>query len=101
VALVAEGVAWAQQYAAPQTEHPNMTRLKMKNPESYDRKAIMAFNQWWESVTLFLTFYPETGDQQKIAWVGTLLQDTAMVWHLNRYRELQGNDTWVNDSVVL
>jgi len=83
--LVAEGVARAQQYAVPQTQRPNMARLKMKNPESFDGKVTMAFNQWWESVTLFLTFYAETMDQQKIALVGTLLQDTAMVWHLNRY----------------
>ena len=45
---------------------------------------------------MFLGFYPETSSQQKIALVGTILADTALVWHLNRYRELQGNDTWVN-----
>jgi len=45
---------------------------------------------------MFLGFYPETGDQQKIAWVGTILSDTALVWHLQRFRELKGNDTWVN-----
>jgi len=45
---------------------------------------------------MFLGFYPETGDQQKIAWVGTILSDTALVWHLQCFCELKGNDTWVN-----
>ena len=63
VELVAEGVTRAQQYAAPKTEKTNIARLKMKNPEGFDGKITMAFNQWWESVTLFLTFYPDTGDQ--------------------------------------
>ena len=68
----------------------------MKNPESFDGKSSTSFNQWWEAVTMFLGFYPETGDQQKIAWVGTILSNTALVWHLQRFRELKGNDTWVN-----
>ena len=45
---------------------------------------------------MYLGFYPETNDRQKIAWVGTLLSDTALVWHLQRYRELGDNDTWVH-----
>ena len=45
---------------------------------------------------MFLGFYPDTNDRQKIAWVGTLLTDTAKAWHLNRYRELNDTDTWVN-----
>ena len=73
----------------------------MKNPESFDGKTITTFNQWCESVTMFLSFYPETGDQQKIAWVGTLLTHTALVWHLNRYWELQGNDNWANYLAAL
>ena len=39
-------------------------------------------------------------DRQKIAWVGTLLTDTALVWHLHRYQELRDNDTWVNYSAA-
>jgi len=50
---------------------------------------------------MYLGFYPETIDQQKIAWVGTLLTDTALVWHLHRYRELRDNDTWVNYSAAI
>ena len=67
----------------------------MKNPNNFDGKSPTAFNQWWEAVTMFLGFYPDTNDRQKIAWIGTLLTDTALVWHLNRYRELGDNDTWV------
>ena len=68
----------------------------MKNPDNFDGKTTTAFNQWWESVTMYLGFYPETNDRQKIAWVGTLLSDTALIWHLQRYRELGDHDTWVH-----
>jgi len=82
-------------------ERDNIARLKMKNPESFDGKSSTAFNQGWEAVTMFLGFYPEMGDQQKIAWVGTILSDTALVWHLQRFRELKGNDTWVNYAAAI
>jgi len=65
----------------------------MKNPEAFDGKSSTAFYQWWESVTIFLGFYPETGDQQKIVWVGTILSDIALVWHFQQFHELKGNDT--------
>jgi len=73
----------------------------MKNPEAFDGKSSTAFNQWWEAVTMFLGFYPETGDQQKIAWIGTILSDTVLVWHLQRFREVKGNDTWVNYAAAI
>ena len=73
----------------------------MTNPEQFDGKTTSAFNQWWESVTMFLGFYPETNDRQKIAWLCTLLCGTALVWHLQRYRDLQDNDTWVNYSAAI
>jgi len=73
----------------------------MENPEKFDGKSPTAFNQWWESVTMYLGFYPDTTDRQKIAWVGTLLTDTALVWHLHRYRELRENDTWANYSAAI
>jgi len=50
---------------------------------------------------MYLGFYPEMVDRLKIALVGTLLTDTALVWHLHRYRELGENDTWVNYSVAI
>ena len=79
---MAEGVARAHQYAEPQPEQVNTARLKMTNPEHFDGKNTTAFNQWWESVTMLLEFYPETNDRQRIAWMGTLLTDRALAWHL-------------------
>jgi hypothetical protein len=91
----------AQQPAAPKPERPHTSRLKMENPEKFDGKSTTTFNQWWESVVMYLGFYPETMDRQKIAWIGTLLSDTALVWHLHRYRELGDRDTWENYSAAL
>jgi len=73
----------------------------MENPKKFDSKSTTAFNQWWESVTMYLGFYPETVDSQKIPWVGTLLTDMALVWHLHRYREQRDNNTWVNYSAAI
>jgi len=101
VRLVAEGVERARQDRPTRPEQGNIARLKMKNPEAFDGKSSTTFNQWWEAVTMFLGLYPETGDQQKIAWVGTILSDTALVWHLQRFRELKGNDTWVNYTAAV
>jgi len=50
---------------------------------------------------MYLGFYPETVDRQKIAWVGILLTDTDLVWHLHRYHELQDNDTWANYTAAI
>ena len=50
---------------------------------------------------MYLGFYPETIDRQKIDWVGTLLTDTTLVWHLHRYRELGENDIWVNYTTAI
>jgi len=93
---VAEGVERARQDRPARPEQGNIASLKMKNPETFDGKGSTSFNQWWEAVTMFLGFYPETNDRQKIAWLGTLLTDTAKAWHLNRYRDLGDADTWVN-----
>ena len=59
----------ALQNGLVQAEQVNIAWLKMKNPEVFDGKSSTAFNQWWETVTMFLGFYPEMGDQQNIAWV--------------------------------
>jgi len=50
---------------------------------------------------MYLGFYLETVDRQKITWIRTFLTDTALVWHLHRYRELRDNDTWVNYSAAI
>jgi len=55
----------------------------MENPEKFDGKNMMAFNQWWELVTMYLGIYPETVDRQKIARVRILLTHTTLVWHLH------------------
>ena len=98
---MAKGVERARQDRPARPEQGNIARLKMKNPEAFDGKSSTAFNQWWEAVSMFLGFYPETGDQQKIAWVATILSDTALVWHLQHFRELKGNDTWVNYAAAI
>ena len=77
--LVAEGVEWTHQDRLVRPEQVNIAQLKMKNPEAFDGKSSTTFNRWWEAVIMFLGFYPEMGDQQKIAWVGTILSDTALV----------------------
>ena len=88
--LVRAGIAAARGRERPEqpSNRTNTSRLKMENPEKFDGKSSSAFNQWWESVQIYLVFYPETIDWQKITWIGTLLSDTALVWHFHRYREL-------------
>ena len=100
--LVGAGITAARAPERPANEaRINASRLKTENPEKFDGKSSSTFNQWWESVTMYLGFYPETVDRQKIAWVGTLLTDTVLVWHLHRYRELRDNDTWANFSAAI
>jgi len=92
--LVGEGIAAAQTDQRAPEVRTNTSRLKLKNPESFDRKPTLAFNVWWESVLEYIGFYPETLDTQKIAWVGTLLSDTAKAWHQHRRRTMADRDTW-------
>ena len=100
--LVGAGIAAARATGQPTGEaRIHTSRLKMENPEKFDGKSSSTFNQWWESVTMYLRFYPETVDRQKIALVGTLLTDTALVWNLHRYRELGENDTWINYNAAI
>jgi len=73
---VAEGVAAAAQPTpAPAVARINTSRLKMKNPDPFNGKNTTNFNQWWESVTMYLGFYPETMNRVKdirvIGCVGT------------------------------
>jgi len=99
--LVGAGIAAAQLPGRPAEPQIQTSHLKMENPEKFDGKSSSAFNQWWESVTMYLGFYPETVDWQKIAWIETLLTDTALVWHLQRYRELGERDTWANYAAAI
>jgi len=101
VQLVAEGVAQATQRAATETNRIRTSRLKMENPEAFDGKPTTPFNNWWKTVTKYLSFYPETSDQQKIVWVGTLLTGTAKAWDLHRYDTMGENDTWAKHSAAI
>jgi len=98
--VVAEGVALANRPNNASTA-VRTSRLKMTNPEAFDGKPSTPFDAWWKLVTKYLSFYPETNDQQKIAWVGTLLTGTAKAWDLHRYNTLGGNDSWVNYSAAI
>jgi len=100
--IVGAGIMAARGPERPVNEaRIHTSRLKMENPEKFDRKSSTTFNQWWESVTMYMGFYPGTVNRQKIAWVGTLLTDTPLVLHLHRYRELQDNNTWANYSAAI
>jgi hypothetical protein len=55
----------------------------MKNPEPFDGEVTTKFSHWWESVVMFLDFYRNTTDRQEIAWVGSLLTETTLSWHLH------------------
>jgi len=97
---VAEGVAGTVQ-PNPAPPAVRTARLKMTNPEAFDGKPTTPFDIWWKSVTKYLSFYPETNDQQKIAWIGTLLTGTAKAWDLHRYDTVGENDTWINYSAAI
>jgi len=73
----------------------------MENPETFDGKPMTPFNNWWKTVTKYLSFYPETSDQQKIVWVGMLLTGTAKAWDLHRYDTMGESDTWANYSAAI
>jgi len=96
-----EGLTRAEANGESRREAIRTSHLKIENPAKFDGKSPTTFNQWWESVTMYLGFYPETVDRQKIAWVGTLLTDTVLVWHLHHNPELRDNDTLVNYSATI
>jgi hypothetical protein len=102
---IGEGIAAAQPARGRPLEQLDgligTARLKMKNPEPFDGAAATKFGRWWESVVVFLDFYPNTTVRQKIAWVGALLTETALSWHLHRYRDLGDADSWANYSTTI
>jgi len=99
--LVDVGIAAARTDQRAPEVRTNTSRLKWKNPESFDGKPTTAFNVWWEWVLEYIGFYPETLDTQKIAWVGTLLSDTAKAWHQHRRRTMADRDTWARYTVAI
>jgi len=99
--LVGEGIAAARTGQRAPEVRINTFRLKLKNPESFDGKPTSAFNVWWESVLKYIGFYPETLDAQKIAWVGTLLSDTAKAWHQHQLSTMADWDTWARYTAAI
>ena len=99
--LVGEGIEAARTDQRAPEVRTNTTRLKLKNPESFDGKPTSAFNVWWKSVLEYIGFYPETLDTQKIAWVGMLLSDTAKAWHQHRRRTMADRDTWARYTAAI
>jgi len=99
--LVGEGIMAARTDQRAPEVRTNTSRLKLKNPEPFDGKPTSAFNIWWESVLEYIGFYPETLDTQKIAWVGTLLSDTAKAWHQHRRRTMADRDTWARYTAAI
>jgi len=78
--LVGAGIAAARGLEWPANERRiHISRLKMQKPGKLNGKSMTAFNQWWEALTMYLDFYPENIDKQKIAWIRTLLTETALV----------------------
>jgi len=99
--LVGEGIAAARIDQRIPEVTINTSQLKLKNPESFDRKPTSAFNIWWESVLEYIGFYPETLDAQKIVWVGTLLLYTAKAWYQHRQRTMADRDTWARYAAAI
>lgn len=71
-----------------------MAWLKLKDLEGFDGKTMTAFNIGWESIMEYIGFYLDTTDWQRIAWVGTLLNDKVKAWHQHHRQELGDRDTW-------
>jgi len=72
----------------------NVAKLKLKDPKPFDGKPTTPFTSWWESVVEFISFYPDSTDAQRIAWIRTLLSGTALDWHQHRRRTMGDRDTW-------
>jgi hypothetical protein len=66
VHLIGEGTVAAQavprQTAEQMDGQISTTRIKMKNPESFDGTVTTKFSRWWESVVMLLRIYPNTTD---------------------------------------
>jgi hypothetical protein len=85
-------------------EVPRQAPIKISKPATYDGKPKSAFRSWWKSVALYFRFYPETRDEQRIAFVGSLLTDNAKEWHQARddlLLERRGRDNWTAYSEAI
>jgi hypothetical protein len=88
-----------------ETQAPRQAPVKMPKPGSYDGKPKTPFRSWWKTVIYYFRFYPETRDEQKIAFVGALLTDEAKEWHQARddliTSERGRQDNWVAYSEAI
>jgi hypothetical protein len=78
--------------------------MKLPRPDNYDGKPKTPFRPWWNKVTYYFRFYPETIDAQRIAFVGALLTDEAQEWHQARDQAIsrhRGIDNWAAYSEAL
>jgi len=71
-----------------------VAKLKLKDPKRFDGKPTTPFTSWWESVIQFISFYPDSTNAQRIAWIGTLLSGTALDWHQHRRCTTGDRDIW-------
>jgi hypothetical protein len=77
----------------------------MPRPATYDGKPKTPFRPWWKSVVSYFNYYPDTLDEQRIAFVGAHLTDEAKEWHQARddliTSERGRRDNWVAYSEAL
>jgi len=71
-----------------------VAKLKLKDPKPFDGKPTTPFTLWWKSVMESISFYPDSTDTQRIAWIGTLLSGTSLDWHQHRRRTTGDRDIW-------
>ena len=72
----------------------NVAKLKLKDSKPFNGKPTTPFTLWWESVVELISFYPNSTDVQRIAWIGTLLSETVLDCHQHRQRTMGDRDTW-------
>jgi hypothetical protein len=79
---------------AERPQPARVAQIKLPKPGTYDGKPKMPFRSWWDSVVEYFSFYPETLDRQRIAFVGALLTEEAKEWHKHHVRIRGRNETW-------
>lgn len=84
-------------------EHPIQL---IRNPPTYNGNDLSRFRPWWSRVTAFMHSYAERfpSDKFKIGWVGSLLSDSAQMWHHCRKKQMDQlgtTDSWDSYSAAL
>ena len=90
---LAELIAVASRTHLPPPPQERVAKITPQKPPTFDGKPATPFRLWWNRVKEYFDFYPQTGDRQKIAFIGSLLTDEAQEWHQYRYQKLGNNDT--------